>query len=67
MIDTNELRSRVTGPVLVASDEAYATEVAGYNLAVTHTPDVVVGAASAVDVVEAAPTTTSGVWVTARL
>ena len=53
MIDTNELRSRVTGPVLVASDEAYATEVAGYNLAVTHTPDVVVGAASAADVVEA--------------
>lgn len=53
MIDTNELRSRVSGPVLVAADEGYAAEVAGYNLAVTHTPDVVVGASSTSDVVEA--------------
>ena len=53
MIDITELRSRVSGPVLTASDEGFAAEVAGYNLAVSNTPDVVVGAADADDVVEA--------------
>jgi len=53
MIDITELRSRVTGPVLTVADDAFAAEVAGFNLATTHTPDVAVGAASAHDVVEA--------------
>lgn len=53
MIDTHELRSRITGPVLEATDEGFAAEAAGYNLAVTHTPDVVVGAATAADVAAA--------------
>jgi FAD/FMN-containing dehydrogenase len=53
MIDISELRTRVTGPVLRASDPGFAEEVAGYNLAVTHTPDVAIGVTSASDVLEA--------------
>jgi FAD/FMN-containing dehydrogenase len=53
MIDISELRSRVTGPVLVAGDPGFAEEVAGYNLAITHTPDVAIGVTSASDVLEA--------------
>ena len=44
------LRATVTGPVLTPSDPGYADEVAGFNLAQTHTPQVVVGAADADDV-----------------
>ena len=53
MTDLTELRSRVTGPALGADDDGFAAEVAGFNLAIEQTPDVVVGAASTNDVVEA--------------
>lgn len=47
------LRSRVSGPVLARGDGDLAREVAGFNVVVAHDPDVVVGAASEADVVEA--------------
>jgi hypothetical protein len=53
MIDTAELRSRVSGVVLRPTDDGYAAEVAGFNLAVEQAPDVVVGATSTADVVKA--------------
>jgi hypothetical protein len=53
MTDVSNLRSRVAGPVLVAGDEGYAEESLAWILNFTHTPDVVVGASSAQDVVEA--------------
>jgi FAD/FMN-containing dehydrogenase len=53
MIDLPDLRSRVSGPVLVAGDDGYAEESLGWILNFTHTPDVVVGAASVQDVIEA--------------
>ena len=40
------LRGEVAGPVLAPGDERYAEELSGFNLAVTHTPDVVVGLTS---------------------
>lgn len=48
-----ELSALVAGPVLTPSDPGYAEEVAGFNTAVTHSPDIVVGATSTQDVVEA--------------
>jgi hypothetical protein len=53
MIDTTALRSRVSGPVLVEGDDAFAGEVAGSNLVIVNTPDAAVGAASVADVAEA--------------
>jgi FAD/FMN-containing dehydrogenase len=53
MTDVAHLRSRVTGPVLVEGDDGYTDESIAWILNFTHTPDVVVGAASAQDVVEA--------------
>jgi hypothetical protein len=53
MIDTAELRSRISGVVLSAGDEGFAAEVAGYNLAAEQNPDVAVGAASTSEVVDA--------------
>jgi len=53
MIDIAELRSRVSGVVLRPSDEGFAAEVAGFNLAIEQAPDVVVSATSTADVVEA--------------
>jgi hypothetical protein len=47
------LQDQVCGPVLRADDPGYATEVAGYNLALHHSPDVVVGATCTADVVAA--------------
>jgi FAD/FMN-containing dehydrogenase len=47
------LAESVRGPVLRPDDEGYAAEVAGFNLATTHTPDVVVGATCAEDVAAA--------------
>ncbi len=43
----------VRGPVLTSSDDGYSEETAGFNLATTHTPDVVVGATCADDVAAA--------------
>ncbi|MFF7858134.1 FAD-binding protein [Streptomyces sp. NPDC007904] len=45
--------SDIRGPVLRPGDEGYAEEVAGFNLAALHTPDVVVAASGADDVVAA--------------
>jgi FAD/FMN-containing dehydrogenase len=64
----DRLRSEVAGPVLTPGDEGYAEELSGFNLAVTHTPDVVVGLTSeddAVAVVRAAAATGTPVRVLA--
>ena len=53
MTDVSNLRARVSGPVFVAGDDGYADESLAWILNFTHTPDVVVGAATAQDVVEA--------------
>jgi hypothetical protein len=51
--DLTTLRSAVRGPVLTAGDPEYAADATGYNLAVVHKPDVIVGATSAADVAAA--------------
>ncbi|HEX4400328.1 MAG TPA: FAD-binding oxidoreductase [Galbitalea sp.] len=53
MSDVAPLRSRVSGPVLISSDDGYVVESAAWIQNFVHTPDVVVGATSASDVVEA--------------
>ncbi|WP_449386079.1 FAD-binding oxidoreductase [Cellulomonas soli] len=50
---SHALSALVAGPVLTAADPGYAEEVAGFNTAFQHAPDVVVGATSTQDVVEA--------------
>jgi len=45
--------SEVHGPVLRPGDDAYVAEVTGFNLSAIHTPDVVVGASGADDIVTA--------------
>jgi FAD/FMN-containing dehydrogenase len=52
-MDFSTLADSVTGPVLRPGDEGYAEEVAPFNLARQHTPDVVVAARSADDVAAA--------------
>lgn len=47
------LSARVLGPVLVPGEEGFADEVLSHNRAVVHAPELVVGAASTQDVVEA--------------
>ncbi|WP_395638945.1 FAD-binding oxidoreductase [Pseudolysinimonas sp.] len=49
----HELAAQIEGVVLEPSDPGFAAEVAGFNAAVSHTPTLVVGAASAADVVAA--------------
>ncbi|WP_221354329.1 FAD-binding protein [Streptomyces beigongshangae] len=44
------LAAQITGPVLGPDDEGFADECAPFNLAVTHHPCVVVGAANSTDV-----------------
>src|SRR4051812_31619270 len=51
--DVDALRGRVRGPVYAAGDDGLAAEVAAWNVAVQHTPAVVVGATCAADVVAA--------------
>ncbi|WP_213816035.1 FAD-binding oxidoreductase [Glaciihabitans sp. dw_435] len=53
MADISSLRSRVSGPVLTPTDEGFTDEVFSWNTSVVNTPDVVVGAAAASDVLEA--------------
>lgn len=53
MVDVTALRPLVSGPVLVDGDDGYAEESLGWILNFTHTPEVVVGAASAQDVARA--------------
>lgn len=45
--------SDIKGPVLRPGEDGYADEVTGFNLAALHTPDVVVGATGADDIVAA--------------
>ena len=45
-----ELATCLEGSVYTPSGEGYASEIAGYNTAVIHTPDVVVSAASGTDI-----------------
>ncbi|MEV4262850.1 FAD-binding oxidoreductase [Kribbella sp. NPDC049584] len=40
------LRGAVAGPVLARGDEGFAEQLSGFNLAVTHSPEVVVGLTS---------------------
>jgi hypothetical protein len=47
-----ELASCLKGPLYVPHSEGYASEIAAYNRAVEHTPDVVVGATSERDIIE---------------
>lgn len=53
MTSLQELRERITGPVLALGDPGFAEEVSGFNLAISHAPDVVVGVTSTADVSEA--------------
>lgn len=45
--------SEIRGPVLRPDDEAYMTEVTGFNLSPRHTPDIVIGATGTDDIVAA--------------
>src|SRR3954449_5807880 len=51
--DVDDVRSRVHGPVYAAGDDGLVAEVATWNLAVTHTPAIAVGATCAADVATA--------------
>ncbi|MFD1213958.1 FAD-binding oxidoreductase [Arthrobacter sp. GCM10027362] len=48
-----ELRREVRGPVLLPGESGFEQEIAAYNLATIHRPDVVAGVADAADVVAA--------------
>lgn len=50
MWNPSSLAEAVSGPVLATGDPGYAEELAPFNLAVTHSPDVVVGAIDSADV-----------------
>jgi FAD/FMN-containing dehydrogenase len=50
---THPLTTQVVGPVLLPGDPGYGAEVTGFNVALPHTPDVVVGATCTADVVAA--------------
>ena len=52
-LNLTELRGRVSGPVFMSGDEGVAEEVACFNQAIHHSPDLVIGATSADDVAEA--------------
>jgi FAD/FMN-containing dehydrogenase len=53
MTDTAQREIELTGIVLRPGDPGFAAEIAGFNLATTHTPEVVVGATGPADVVAA--------------
>jgi FAD/FMN-containing dehydrogenase len=53
MADLTALRSLVSGPVLEPADAGFAEEAGGFNTAVVHTVDLVVGAMNAQDVAHA--------------
>lgn len=48
--EVQALVDSVTGPVTVPGDEGYGVDVRAFNLAIQHSPDVVLGAADADDV-----------------
>lgn len=47
------LKLVVQGPVFLPGDEHYAAEIAAYNTAVSHLPDIVLGAVCSQDIAEA--------------
>ncbi|MDT0454418.1 FAD-binding oxidoreductase [Streptomyces sp. DSM 41527] len=51
--DIETLAARTEGPVLLPGQEGFDEELTGFNLAVRHRPEVIVGAARAEDVVAA--------------
>jgi FAD/FMN-containing dehydrogenase len=51
--DPSDLAGRVSGRVYTANDAGFAQEIAAFNTVAVHTPDLVVAAQSASDVVEA--------------
>ncbi|MGI5346844.1 FAD-binding oxidoreductase [Streptomyces sp. CA-250714] len=51
--DIEALAARIEGPVLLPGQEGFEDERTGFNLAVRHCPEVIVGAARAEDVVAA--------------
>lgn len=56
MLEVNDfgaLAAQVTGPLLRRGEPGYAEECAGFNLAVTHTPELVLGATCATDIAAA--------------
>ncbi|MFU8872849.1 FAD-binding oxidoreductase [Micromonospora sp. SL4-19] len=53
LVDTVALAGRVRGPVLRTGDDGFTAEIAGFDLAIVHRPDVVVGATNAGDVAAA--------------
>lgn len=57
-----ELSKLLAGPVMEPGQGAYDQEVAGFNAAIVHRPDVVVGASSASDVVQAVRFARSRGW-----
>lgn len=59
---TEELGKLFKGPVLERGQPGYDQEVAGFNAAVVHRPDVVVGAQSSDDVVQAVRLARSRRW-----
>jgi FAD/FMN-containing dehydrogenase len=50
MLDITELRTRIAGPVLTPADDGFAEECPAWIQTFTHTPDVAIGATSAIDV-----------------
>ncbi|GLW99266.1 FAD-binding oxidoreductase [Microtetraspora sp. NBRC 16547] len=48
--EAESLRREVDGPVLLPGDEGFTTEVTGFNVAIRHTPALVVGATGVGDV-----------------
>ncbi|WP_199523758.1 FAD-binding oxidoreductase [Micromonospora craterilacus] len=52
-VDTVALVERVRGPVLRPGDDGFTTEIAGFNSAIVHRPQVVVAATDAGDVAAA--------------
>lgn len=50
--DVDDLRNRISGPVLTPSDTGFAEEASGFDLATHYAPDVV-GVTTEADVVEA--------------
>lgn len=53
LVDTVTLAQQVRGPVLRPGDGCFTAEIAAFNSAIVHTPDVVVGATDAGDVAAA--------------
>jgi len=53
MVDVSELRNRLAGTVLEHSDPGFREELAGWVTSVEQNPDIVIGAASESDVLDA--------------